>query len=900
MNLSLRTCYEILVDLPVAERAAWLGTQGLSVDQHQLLLQMLDGAGRNEGADFLTSAPDRLQRLQLAAAPAIDAAIWVGHLIGGFRLLRLIGQGGMGTIFLAVREGADFDQQVAIKLLRRGLVSELDQRLFRRERKALAALSHPNIARLIDGGVTESGLPYLAMEYVDGISIKHYCSAHALSVTARLRLISTVCRAVDAAHRALIVHRDIKPSNILVTADGEVKLLDFGIAKLLESDEAETATGLAALTPDYAAPEQFGGGAITTATDVYALGVMLHELLTGVLPGELPARRPSSRIAALSPAADAPPLSSSVLRQLLRGDLDNIVLKSLELEPARRYASAGAMGEDIEQFLAGRPVAAHPPSRWYRTRKFVARHRGGIAVVAVLVLAVLSSLVFALWQMKLAHEEAERANAASGFMVEILRATAPTRASADMPSVPELVYQASSQLMQGLDGQPEIRVDLQNILGNVLRNMNDVSHSETLLLDAEQASAAFPADSALRIENQIELVRTMMRKGDFSASATRLDPLLRLAPAQLPATLPPASLRKLAMVLAINRGETARALAMGDTMIGVYDADCRRGLRCMEAAMALHDYASVLVGAGQVARARPLLAQSLSAKESLGVPLISVIETLTMLSSTDMYLGDLESALQWLDRAEQDNDSLGLQRQRISPLRQRGELALAQEDAVSAIESLEKLQKIQVEREESACARLETVLLLAQSRALLAPSAGLAEGRAAMELARECGPQPRSLRAELAALVVARGEATSAPSPSSKAMVDAVASVLNQHKGAGPGPVMQYLAEAMRLSHALRQTARTQALAAELIAFLDRIGAHSNAPLRLEAEILQSGTDAALPSSAIADRLVSIAHWPVGRRLGLMLEQLRAQAIDDATGRSAGNDTSRAPSSPQR
>jgi serine/threonine-protein kinase len=405
----LRELFERVLDVRAAERNAWIDAHASSPAEGDALRRLLAADG---GSGFLdTPASEHASRF---AADEVAAEGLIGQHIGAFRLLRTLGSGGMAAVFLGERFGVDFKQHVAIKLLRRGLYSELEQRLFQRERQVLASLDHPNIARLVDGGVTEAGIPYLVMEHVDGVPITQYADAHALDVRARLVLFLAVCRTVEAAHRSLIVHRDIKPSNILVEAEGTIKLLDFGIAKLLDEDDAGATVGV--YTPEYAAPEQISGGAITTATDVYGLGVLLHELLLGLRPLGNPTRRPSSRSAEAPADHVARAFDPAQLRKQLRGDLDNILLKALDAEPKRRYASAGALADDIERHLEHRPVIAHPPSRLYRTLKFVQRHRGGVALTCVFVVGLIAALGAALWQAQVARREAERANTVRDFV----------------------------------------------------------------------------------------------------------------------------------------------------------------------------------------------------------------------------------------------------------------------------------------------------------------------------------------------------------------------------------------------------------------------------------------------------------------------------------------------------
>ncbi|HEV7489239.1 MAG TPA: serine/threonine-protein kinase, partial [Rhodanobacteraceae bacterium] len=423
----LRALFDEAVDLSDAQRAAWIDENVADEKERSALERLLEAADTTDRGFLDTPIGEHASRLTEETGLAENL---VGQRIGAFRLVRLLGKGGMAAVFLGAREGNDFRQDVAIKLLRRGLYSEIEQRLFLRERQVLASLNHPNIARLFDGGLTDAGVPYLVMEYVDGKPITHYAKEHALDLSARLDLFLTVCRSVEAAHRALIVHRDIKPSNILVATDGTVKLLDFGIAKLLE-ENVESAT-LGVYTPDYAAPEQITAQRVTTATDVYALGVLLHELLLGQRPARV-TKRPSTVVPNTSAStASAANLASAQLRKRLRGDLDNILLKALAPEPEQRYASAGAFAEDIERHIAGQPVTAHPPSGWYRARKFVTRHKVAVLTTAAFLLAIVAALGVALWQAGVAREQAQaargqaaRADATRQFLVGVFDQAEP-------------------------------------------------------------------------------------------------------------------------------------------------------------------------------------------------------------------------------------------------------------------------------------------------------------------------------------------------------------------------------------------------------------------------------------------------------------------------------------------
>jgi tetratricopeptide (TPR) repeat protein len=484
-SVRLRAAFDTLIELPAPERQTWLDINLANREEQAAVLRLL---AADDSSGFLdTPAVQHAARL---VAEEIRSDGLIGQQIGSFRVLRALGQGGMAAVFLGERVGADFSQQVAIKILRRGLYSELEQRLFLRERQVLAGLNHPNIARLIDGGVTVAGIPYLVLEFVDGVPITRYVQAHALDLRGRLEIFLTVCRAVSAAHRSLIVHRDIKPSNILVSNDGAVKLLDFGIAKLIEEEAADTTHTIGVFTPDYAAPEQVAGLAITTATDVYGLGVLMHELLLGVRPAGLPMRRPSSLIntrdgdASTNTDGSVYPIAAPRLRKLLRGDLDNILLKALDPEPAQRYATANSFGDDIERYLRRQPVLAHPPSRLYRARKFVQRHRGGVTLTAAFILGILSALGLALWQGQIARNEAQRANATRDFMVDLFQTASADLPRDQRPTPQQLVQEAAKRARDDASLAAPVRADLLTTLGRVALSNGDYAEAESLLDDA--------------------------------------------------------------------------------------------------------------------------------------------------------------------------------------------------------------------------------------------------------------------------------------------------------------------------------------------------------------------------------------------------------------------------------
>jgi serine/threonine-protein kinase len=467
---TLRNLFEEVLGLGAAERE-WLYTaRGVDVETRAQIERML-AADATE--DELLRAGDAATAASAIGDAETPDAPPAGSRIGPFEIVEVLGEGGSSTVFRAFREVAGVRQEVAVKLLARGLYTPEAQRQFRREREALARLRHRAIACLIEGGIADNGLAYIALELVDGLPITRHARERDLSERERLVLFLEVCRAVDAAHRALIVHRDLKPSNVLVTAGGEVKLLDFGIAKLLDYAGDATRTVHQALTPAYAAPEQFDTGAITTATDVYALGVLLGELLTGGIRS----RYSNTWSIGDDATQDAP---RTPFARKLRGDLANIVGKAMAAEPENRYPFAGALAEDIERYLDGQPVLAHPPSRWYRTERFVARHRGGVLITATLLLAIFVSLGVALWQAHVAREQAARANMVRDFVQSLFAPLRYGTEKSKQPTLGELLAAGVSKLDQSPQLGPGERVDLLAMFSRLYENLGEIAQSRKL------------------------------------------------------------------------------------------------------------------------------------------------------------------------------------------------------------------------------------------------------------------------------------------------------------------------------------------------------------------------------------------------------------------------------------
>ena len=452
---------------------------------------------------------------------------------GRYRLVSVLGRGGMGTVYRALRDDAEYEQEVCVKVLRRDLATEDLARRFRGERQILARLEHPNIAQLLDGGTTADGRPFLVMELVDGSSIDRYCREHALSIRQRLELLVKLCRAVHVAHQSLVVHRDLKPPNILVTDEGEPKLLDFGVAKLLETEDfpqtvVETAPGQRPLTPRYASPEQVKGTAITTASDVYALGVIAFELLTESSPYHRDESSPAELARAICEHSPETPSSALLARggekgatrrraKELRGDLDTVLLKALAKEPDRRYASAQALAEDLKRYLTGRPVRARPDSWSYRTGKLIRRNRVAVSVAAVALVLLLSSLVGLLVQRQRILDESLLATSAKSFLIDLFSVADPDRSRGEQVTAREVMARGASEIDRRLGDQPALAAELKETVAEVYLQLGLYGEAEPLI------------DEALELRRhqgrsgEAGLARSLLLSGRLARDQGRLD-----------------------------------------------------------------------------------------------------------------------------------------------------------------------------------------------------------------------------------------------------------------------------------------------------------------------------------------------------------------------------------------
>lgn len=506
------------LDVAPESREAWLA--GLTSEYRAFeprLRAMLDQLSATGTPDILSTLP----KFDLADdEPGGEAAAELGPetIVGPYRLIRKLATGGQATVWLAERADGLINRPVALKLphavvYRPGLAERLA-----RERDILAALTHPNIARLYDAGVTASGLPFLALEYVEGTPIDRHCADHSLDVRARVRLFLQVVRTVAFAHGQLVIHRDLKPSNVLVTADGQVRLLDFGIARMLDdgttaADSTVTAVSGRAMTLAYASPEQISRGPLGIATDVYSLGVMLFELLAGVRPCPPVRDTPAAleeAILTVEPRRPSDVAATPELRKTLRGDLDSIVLEALHKAPGERYQTAAAFADDIERYLDGRPVQARPDSRWYRTRSFVKRNRLAVAAGTAVVTAIVAGAGVAVWQAGIARAEQRRAEDVKAFIVSLLQDANLDESETRQASVRDLLRRAETRL-DALPAGP-VKTELLIVLGEGLNGLGDTDTLEAVATRAV-AEAGSGGDEVLLHRARILMAWTHMYRG---------------------------------------------------------------------------------------------------------------------------------------------------------------------------------------------------------------------------------------------------------------------------------------------------------------------------------------------------------------------------------------------------
>ena len=522
---AVQSLLERLLDLPPGQRRERLARSSAEPAIKQQVASLLDA---------LEQSPDYLETSAVVgeAAPERTGSLAAGTHIGPWRVLGLIGRGGMGEVYRAERDDGSYTLDVAIKLVSPDAVAHIER--FHNERQILASLDHPGIARLLDGGVHGDGRPYMVMELVVGEDLAAYCHAHQLLLEARLHLFRQICETVRYAHSRMVVHRDLKPRNILVTPQGQVKLLDFGVARMLDGDSARTQT---LLTPEYASPEQLEGGPLNLATDVYALGLLLYELLVGVsvwgrqgsqiptlvrriLEGEVPV--PSRAAAQLPESPPVPP-------RLIRGDLDAIVLKALRREPGLRYETVGLLLDELQRHQQGQPVQARGADRGYLLRRFLRRHRVVASAAALVVLAGLAGLAGILWQAHLtrierdiARSEAARVTAVRDYLSLMLRNSAKAESDGVALTSRELLRRSAEDIETGFEGDVEARLEVIKVLAHLSASTGDsVGSAELLETYLKQGHAVLSPGSIA--EAQFNLAQQKYRFGELTAARQLLD-----------------------------------------------------------------------------------------------------------------------------------------------------------------------------------------------------------------------------------------------------------------------------------------------------------------------------------------------------------------------------------------
>lgn len=638
---------------------------------------------------------ETLDRLSDPAPPTAESADGpaedpnLGRRVGPYRIERLIARGGMGAVYLATRQD-DFEKRVALKLVhpKRQTVEVL--RRFAAERQILARLEHPQIARILDGGTTDDALPFFVMEYVEGMPVDRYCDERGLALGERLRLFCQICAAVHFAHQNLVVHRDLKPQNILVTHDGVPKLLDFGIATILGPGAAQVAQGDQPMTPLYASPEQISGGTVTTASDIYSLGILLYQLVTGALPGRFPNLVP--------PSCAAQAAGTAAWRRLI-GDLDAIVLKALRLDPAERYGSALQLAEDLRRHLDHRPVEAHAGSWLYRLRKLARRHTVGLAVALFVVVSAITSTFLwrqAVVQQGRAEVARQKAEGVAEFLEELFKSANPDAVQGETITLRQALDQGREKLAEELVDEPEMRAELLTTLGTVYNNLGLYSDAKALKEEALRTRRAVdPSDRWDLASDLNNLGRLHYDLGEYEQAEISFrqaremwqrlgdTPHVTLATSNLAATL-------------TQQGHYEQALELHSLALELH----RRlaGPESDKVAASLYGMGALYRIRGELEQAEPLLRQALAIySQNLGLEHTKVAAVESSLGQLLHSQGRLTEARKHLQRVlnlrrrllgEEHSQVAGSERNLAALLLDQGETAAAGELLESALATL--------------------------------------------------------------------------------------------------------------------------------------------------------------------------------------------------------------------
>lgn len=775
------------LDEPAAQRSAFVDALDIDAELRAALHALLAGI----------DAPGILDGDSGGYAQALlrEPATALPRSIGPYRVVRLLGEGGSGSVFLAERDADGYVQRVALKLLRLGVRDPVEQERFRRERRILARLEHPHIARLLDGGFTSDGVPWFALDYIDGEPLVAWCDARRLDVDARLRLFDDIGAAVAHAHRALVVHRDLKPANILVDAEGRAHLLDFGIARLIDPTTAEdaTQTGLRRLTPAYAAPEQFDGGAITTATDVYALGVLLHELLAGTRPqrdGDADIRAPSSVLGAdarRDAIADARSVTAKALARRLRGDLDTVLATALAHAPVRRYASVEAFTEDLRRHRAHHPIRARRASFGHRLRRFLGRHRVATALAVLLAASLVAGIVATMRESSHARDaaeaatrEAERADAVKEFVLALFGGVTPDESRGRAISARELLERGEARLAGTLATHPQLEAELSTVLAGAWRQLGALDRAATLARRARSVAVeALPRHAA-----DLELGAIYAAQGRFDDAEAALRAALDAAPGRAAA----ASARVRLAELLAERGHPEQALVLLDSALAADRDDARLLLRDTAA------LGRVRFRAGDLGGAEQALGDALMRSRALDGDAHTVTAALAHdFAVVVLQKGDAKAAADLLDEALQTRIAL-LGERHPDVAQSRFNLAIARQrlgDAASARSLYEQTLRLQREllgeRHPDVASSLNSLGMLDYAQGQL--DAAIARLQEALVVARaawgDAHPTVATMLGNLASVERAAGRIDDAARDQRAALVTTEAALGAQHYLAG-------------------------------------------------------------------------------------------------------------------